>query len=240
MPVHRRSREAGIRRGIASIGLVLLLGLGTLAVARVIASTGTDTGPKAIAPIPTDVAPTWTPTAEPVVAETVGMDAPMRSTLPPRQQPVIAGVLLSAEDGYIADGEELSPFDDTVPALANLDPDLLAALQWAATDAEADGIAMVVNSGWRSEAYQDALLQEAIATYGSEDEARKWVDTPERSNHVTGMAVDIGPEAADLWLIEHGADYGLCQTYANEIWHFQLMTEPDGTCPPPVEDAAAS
>lgn len=153
------------------------------------------------------------------------------------QGKTVAGVVVSQDDGYIADGQELSPFDESVPAITKLDPDLLAALQWAATDAEADGIVMVVNSGWRSETYQQALLDEAVVTYGSEAEARKWVDTPEGSNHVKGTAVDIGPEEADAWLIENGSAYGLCQTYANEIWHFQLMTEPGGTCPPPVTDA---
>ena len=28
------------------------------------------------------------------------------------------------------------------------------------------------------------------------------------------------PTDADDWLIQHGSDYGLCQTYANEMWHF--------------------
>lgn len=178
--------------------------------------------------------PGRTPTVESVGIE--GEDRPMRSTLPP-QQMVIAGIPVTSEDGYIADGQELSPFDESVPAITNLDPDLLDALQQAATDASAEGIVMVVNSGWRSETYQQALLDEAVVTYGSEAEARKWVDTPEGSNHVKGTAVDIGPEEADTWLIENGSAYGLCQTYANEIWHFQLMTEPGGTCPPPVTDA---
>lgn len=152
---------------------------------------------------------------------------------------VIAGIEVSAEDGFIPDGESLSPFDDEAPAIANLDPDLRDAVQQAATDARVDGIRLEINSGWRSETYQQALLDDAIVTYGSEEEARKWVDTPKRSSHVTGMAVDIGPTDADYWMIEHGSDYGLCQTYANEIWHFELMTTPGGTCPAPVEDAAA-
>lgn len=152
---------------------------------------------------------------------------------------VIAGIEVTEDDGYIADGQTLSPFDEDVPAVANLDPDLLAALQQATTDAQADGITIVVNSGWRSKAYQQALLDEAIVTYGSEQEARKWVDTPEGSNHVKGDAVDIGFTDADYWMIEHGAEYGLCQTYANEIWHFQLMTTPGGTCPAPIVDASA-
>lgn len=144
---------------------------------------------------------------------------------------------IGVADGYIPDGEVLSPFDTDHPAIANLDPDLLAAVQQASIDAEADGVVMVVNSGWRSERYQQSLLDEAIVTYGGEAEARKWVKTPDESTHVTGQGVDIGYTDADYWLIEHGYLYGLCQTYANEIWHFELAVEPGEACPPPLADA---
>lgn len=144
---------------------------------------------------------------------------------------------IGVADGYIADGVVLSPFDTDHPAIANLDPDLVEAVQDASLDAEAEGIEMVVNSGWRSERYQQALLDEAIVTYGSEEAARKWVNTPDRSTHVTGEGIDIGHTDADYWLIEYGFRYGLCQTYANEIWHFELAVAPGGTCPAPLADA---
>ena len=67
--------------------------------------------------------------------------------------------------------------------------------------------------------------------YGSERIARQYVNTPDRSTHVTGKAVDIGPTDAAYWLAQHGARYGLCQIYANEIWHFERVIEPGGTCP---------
>ena len=144
---------------------------------------------------------------------------------------------IDATDGYIPDGEVLSPFDVDHPAIARLDADLLAAVQAAAFDASADGMDMVITSGWRSEGYQQALLDEAIMTYGSEAEARKWVMTPDESAHVSGDAVDIGYTDADYWLIENGYRYGLCQTYANEIWHFELAISPGGTCSRPLADA---
>lgn len=142
------------------------------------------------------------------------------------------------ENGYIAVGESVSPFDDHLPTIANLDPDLLAAVQAATVDANNDGVEMVVTSGWRSASYQQALLDEATVTYGSLDEARKWVNTPELSAHVPGNAVDIGYTDANSWLSIHGADYGLCQIYGNEMWHFELATEPGGTCPQMKDDAA--
>jgi D-alanyl-D-alanine carboxypeptidase len=133
-------------------------------------------------------------------------------------------------DGDVADG--VTVFDDEVPAVANLDSDLLEALRRAATDAAADGVTFSVNSGWRSPDYQDQLLREAIAEYGSEAEAARWVATADTSPHVQGSAVDVGQWDATAWLSEHGAEYGLCQIYVNEPWHYELRPEAvDGGCP---------
>jgi D-alanyl-D-alanine carboxypeptidase len=129
---------------------------------------------------------------------------------------------LGEADGAVPDGTTV--FDGDVPGVANLDSDLLAALREAATAAEGDGIEFVVDSGWRSRAYQEHLLQDAISKYGSEAEASRWVATPDTSPHVSGDAVDVGPDAA-TWLSEHGASYGLCQIYANEAWHYELRPE---------------
>lgn len=126
-------------------------------------------------------------------------------------------------DGALAAG--VSVFDDRIPALANLDPGLLAALRLAARGAARDGVEIFVNSGWRSPEYQERLLREAVSKYGSEAEAARWVATPATSPHVSGDAVDIGPSDATVWLSEHGADYGLCQTYGNEPWHYELRPE---------------
>jgi hypothetical protein len=143
------------------------------------------------------------------------------------------------ETGRVADG--VTVFDDGVPALANLDPALLGALRQAATDASEDGVAFVINSGWRSPEYQDQLFQEAIAEYGSSEEAARWVATASTSPHVSGDAVDIGQADATAWLSEHGAEYGLCQIYDNERWHYELRPEAvehgcPGTYADPSED----
>ena len=111
------------------------------------------------------------------------------------------------------------------PGVVNLDPDLLHALRASATDAARDGIEFIVNSGWRSAEYQDQLLDEAVATYGSEVEAARWVATADTSAHVSGDAVDIGYSDAAAWLSDHGAQYGLCPIYDNEPWHFELRPE---------------
>jgi D-alanyl-D-alanine carboxypeptidase len=138
-------------------------------------------------------------------------------------------------DGVLPDG--VSVFDDRFPGVANLDPALLGALRLAATDAADEGVAFVIDSGWRSRAYQEQLLHEAVSEYGSEQEAARWVATPNTSAHVAGEAVDVGPSDAAAWLSEHGATYELCQIYGNEPWH--LERRPDAIahgCPPMYAD----
>lgn len=123
-------------------------------------------------------------------------------------------------DGLLPAG--VTPSDTRYPGIANLRPDLLAALRRAAADAAAAGVRLDVTSGWRSAAYQGRLLSQAVATYGSPAEAARWVAGPTTSSHVSGSAVDVGPTAATSWLARHGAAYGLCQTYRNEPWHYEL------------------
>jgi D-alanyl-D-alanine carboxypeptidase len=142
---------------------------------------------------------------------------------------------LGEADGAVPDGATV--FDDEFPGVANLDPALLGALRQAATDAAGDGVEFVVTSGWRSPEYQEQLLREAVAEYGSEEEAARWVATAETSPHVSGDAVDIGPDDATAWLSEHGAQYGLCQIYGNEPWHYEQSAEAiDQGCPPMYAD----
>jgi D-alanyl-D-alanine carboxypeptidase len=138
-------------------------------------------------------------------------------------------------DGVVPDGATV--FDDEIPGVANLDPDLLGALRQAATGAADEGVEVFVDSGWRSPEYQDQLLREAIAKYGSQEEAARWVATADTSPHVSGDAIDIGPFDATAWLSEHGASYGLCQIYGNEPWHYELRPEAiDRGCPPVYAD----
>ena len=148
-----------------------------------------------------------------------------------------ADAVVGVEDGFIGEGEAISPFADDLPAIANLEPGLRAAMQDAANAAIADGIDFVVTSGWRSASYQQSLLDAAVIEYGSAEVAGEFVLSPDQSRHVTGEAVDIGRTDANSWLSQHGADYGLCQTYANEMWHFELATGPGGECPAQLSNA---
>ena len=137
---------------------------------------------------------------------------------------------LGEADGAVPDGTTV--YDDEIPGVANLDPALLGARRQAATVAADGGVEFVVDSGWRSPEYQEQLLREAVLKYGSDEEAARWVATAETSAHVSGDAVDIGHVDATAWLSDHGADYGLCQIYGNEPWHFELRPDAvDHGCP---------
>src|SRR5690606_22114508 len=60
----------------------------------------------------------------------------------------VADGVVDAADGFIPDGMAVSAFDEAVPAVSELDPDLLDALRRTATDADAAGVGLRVNSGW--------------------------------------------------------------------------------------------
>ena len=142
---------------------------------------------------------------------------------------------LGEADGAVPEGTTV--FDDHLPGVAKLDPALLGALRRAAIDAADEGVELLVDSGWRSPEYQQRLLDEAVAKYGSEEQAARWVAAPDRSPHVSGDAVDVGPDDATAWLSQHGAEYGLCQIYGNESWHYELRPQAaDLGCPPMYAD----
>ncbi|WP_144881497.1 M15 family metallopeptidase [Microbacterium paraoxydans] len=205
-----RAVRARRRRRIATTASVLALAVvGAVAVQQSLSAAFAETAPHVAGPAP--------------------------SSYP---HPATGSVLAPSEaDGVIRDGDQPTVFDVDRVAVGNLDPALLEALQRAASDAEADGVTFLVNSGWRSAALQEQLLRDAIDDYGSQEEARRWVATAETSAHVSGDAVDLGPLPTLDWLTQRGWRYGLCQTYGNESWHYELRPEAveDG-CPAQYAD----
>ena len=132
----------------------------------------------------------------------------------------------------LAASRTASVLDLDDPQIARLDSALRDALEAAATAASAEGVPLVVRSGWRSATTQERLLKAAVVRYGSLSEAERWVLPPDQSAHVRGGAVDIGPAGAAAWLEQAGNRWGLCRRYDNEYWHFELLTEPGQPCPP--------
>jgi zinc D-Ala-D-Ala carboxypeptidase len=223
------SRTAARRTRSKIIAAVVVIGVGLL-VGLFITFIPQDPKPGAIGVKPdrsaTDV-PDRSATDVPDGPPTAGLGPPGQPDRGERRDP---SAQAGEADGALPAG--VTVFGDEFPAVANLDPDLLGALRDAAKTASATGVEFVVNSGWRSEAYQGQLLRDAVAEYGSEQEASKWVATPEKSPHVKGKAIDLGPAEATPWLAEHGSRYGLCQIYLNEPWHYELRPEAvGGGCP---------
>jgi LAS superfamily LD-carboxypeptidase LdcB len=185
---------------------------------------------------------TLRPTAVGLVVVTAAIIGPLVYQSASSSAPSFSKVLRGDHSGTTTEADGAVPggvtvFDDQYPGVANLDPALLRALREAATDAADDGVELYVNSGWRSPEYQKQLLREAVSKYGSEEEAARWVATPDTSAHVSGDAVDIGSFDATAWLSEHGAKYGLCQIYRNEPWHYELRPQAiDRGCPPMYAD----
>ncbi|MEU2037370.1 M15 family metallopeptidase [Nocardia niwae] len=118
-----------------------------------------------------------------------------------------------------------------------LDPALALAYTLAEREAHARGVPLSITSGYRTPAEQQALWEDGVATYGPDD-ARRWVLPPEESTHVSGDAIDVGPQQGARWLEANGNRWGLCRTFENEWWHFELATVPGTDCPPMMPDAS--
>lgn len=119
-----------------------------------------------------------------------------------------------------------------------LDPLLAVAYDMAAEEASAQGVRMSITSGYRTPGEQQYMWEDGLATYGSPEAARRWVLPPEESTHVSGDAIDVGPQAGAAWLEANGNRWGLCRMYDNEWWHFELATLPGLPCPDRLPDAS--
>lgn len=114
----------------------------------------------------------------------------------------------------------------------NLKPvvqDRLAAFLAAAEDAGHD---IRVISGYRDDARQAQLWQNALRKYGSAAEARKWVAPPGGSTHQSGEAIDLqyGDRGAGLggkrtaavaWAHANAKKFGMHFPLDHEDWHIE-------------------
>ena len=91
-------------------------------------------------------------------------------------------------------------------------PDVAAAFDRMQAAARRDGIALVVVSGFRSNAEQAALF--------ARHPDPKWVAPPGRSLHRLGTELDLGPPAAYGWLARNAPRFHFVQRYSWEPWHW--------------------
>ena len=138
--------------------------------------------------------------------------------------------------------ESLGAGKISAPSTEVLDLDIHVKNRFLAAQSKArkEGINLVITSGFRTAARQDYLYKRAIAKYGSEKEASKWVLPPDKSHHPDGIALDVnypGDPEDTKWLELNGYKFGLCRVYKNEWWHFEPLVAPGENCPPLVANA---
>jgi hypothetical protein len=97
-------------------------------------------------------------------------------------------------------------------------PDVAAAFDRMAADAADAGIAVLVSSGFRSNAEQARLF--------AAHPDPKWVAPPGQSLHRCATELDLGPESAYSWLAANASRFGFVQRYSWEPWHYGLAVGP--------------
>lgn len=88
--------------------------------------------------------------------------------------------------------------------------------------------AISITSGYRSPERQKQPFEEAVRKYGSEQEARKYVAPPGRSQHNSGEALDLRfdtPEAT-AYIHKNASRYGLHFPMPWEPWHIERTDGP--------------
>jgi hypothetical protein len=87
-----------------------------------------------------------------------------------------------------------------------------------------------IKSGFRDREKQAQLYEQALAKYGSEEEARKWVAPPGHSKHGEGIAGDLSFEDdnARQWAHANAPRYGLHFPLGNEPWHVEPVGSRSG------------
>ena len=119
-------------------------------------------------------------------------------------------------------------------------PDLLQMV----SDAEKEGLTLVISSTYRSYNYQKMLFEREVKLYGLETAERESA-RPGTSQHQLGVTIDFGSisdEYADTpsgkWLLKNAWKYGFSLSYPQgyewltgyrpEVWHYRYIT-PLGT-----------
>jgi hypothetical protein len=97
-------------------------------------------------------------------------------------------------------------------------PDTALAFDRMERAAEADGIHLIVVSGYRSDAEQARLF--------AAHPDPKWVAPPGRSLHRLGTELDLGPPGAYGWLNANSERFGFIRRYSWEPWHFGYSRNP--------------
>jgi hypothetical protein len=102
-------------------------------------------------------------------------------------------------------------------------PDAARAFDRMDAAARADGVALIINSAYRSDAEQAELYKRHPDP--------KWVAPPGKSLHRLGTELDLGPPSVYGWLARNAARFHFVQRYSWEPWHYGYTLNPRSTPP---------
>jgi hypothetical protein len=100
-------------------------------------------------------------------------------------------------------------------------PDVALAFDQMEAAARRDGIALIINSAYRSDADQARL-------YARHPDPH-WVAPPGHSLHRNGTELDLGPPSGYGWLARNAARFHFIQRYSWERWHYGYTLNPRST-----------
>src|SRR5213076_2634627 len=90
-------------------------------------------------------------------------------------------------------------------------PDVAEAFDRMAAAAATDGVSLIINSAYRSDAEQAALY--------AANPNPMWVAPPGQSLHRCATELDLGPPSAYGWLYANASRFGFVKRYSWEPWH---------------------
>jgi hypothetical protein len=100
-------------------------------------------------------------------------------------------------------------------------PDVAQAFDRMAAAARADGIALLITSGFRSDAEQAVLF--------ARHPDPKWVAPPGESLHRNATELDLAPRSAYGWLDANAGRFHFVRRYPWEPWHYGFTLNPRST-----------
>ncbi len=97
-------------------------------------------------------------------------------------------------------------------------PDVAAAFDRMSAAAASDGVSLIINSAYRSDAEQAALF--------AANPDPRMVAPPGTSLHRCGTELDLGPSSAYGWLAANAGRFGFLGRYSWEPWHYGFTGGP--------------
>ncbi|WP_194916040.1 D-alanyl-D-alanine carboxypeptidase family protein [Catenulispora rubra] len=148
---------------------------------------------------------------------------PATSPTSPSKSATSAPPPADGENGDCENTSHDTPADDAVK-FSGMTHGTQQAFLTAQKAAQATGVSFVLNSGYRSAAYQQRVFDCWVKQLGSPQAARQYALPPSESAHVQGYAMDIAPPSGAAWLESTAGKYGLCRRYQDETWHFEYQS----------------